>query len=256
VPPDVETVIRAATAEEPARRYQSVAELAGDVQRYLADLPITARRPTKLYEWSKFARRNKGLVATLVAVLLGLVTTIVGTSIGLVEAREAGDEVREVNRMLMLLMADDDPNAVLRRRNALELWRTAAERRLIEGHVQEAQVEYAQLVRAAERLLPPGYWYLADLKGQHAECLQQLGRFGEAEAEMLASYESLRADPGETHLKTIEAVRRLIRLYDAWGKPTKVAEWSARLPGSPAPGAVLAPPQPRRTVNARAGALL
>src|SRR4029077_6824303 len=43
---DVATIVLKALEKEPSRRYQSVAALAEDVQRYLSDQPILARPPS------------------------------------------------------------------------------------------------------------------------------------------------------------------------------------------------------------------
>jgi len=60
---DVETIIRKALEKDKERRYQSAAELAADVRRYLVDEPIVARPPSPFYQLRKFARRNRALVA-------------------------------------------------------------------------------------------------------------------------------------------------------------------------------------------------
>jgi WD40 repeat protein/predicted Ser/Thr protein kinase len=78
---DVETIVAKALEKEPARRYQSAAELAADLRRALNHEPILARPPTALYQLRKFARRNKGLVAgvagAFVALLAGTVVSLV-----------------------------------------------------------------------------------------------------------------------------------------------------------------------------------
>jgi serine/threonine protein kinase/tetratricopeptide (TPR) repeat protein len=71
------------------RRYQSASSLAADVQRYLADEPVTACPPSAGYRLRKFARRNRVPVLAGALVLAALLAGIVGTSIGLVQARRA-----------------------------------------------------------------------------------------------------------------------------------------------------------------------
>jgi WD40 repeat protein len=77
---DVETIVAKALEKDPARRYQTAADLAADLRRWLAHEPILARPPSALYHLRKFARRNQGLVggvfATGVVLVLGLVGTI------------------------------------------------------------------------------------------------------------------------------------------------------------------------------------
>lgn len=63
---DLETILTTALARDPERRYPTVDALAGDVKRWLAREPIAARAPTAWYQLSRFAARNRGLVAGLV----------------------------------------------------------------------------------------------------------------------------------------------------------------------------------------------
>src|SRR5262245_60807023 len=66
---DVETIVGKALEKDPARRYQSAAELADDIRRHLQQEPIRARPPSTLYQLGKFARRHKALVVTTTAFL-------------------------------------------------------------------------------------------------------------------------------------------------------------------------------------------
>jgi tetratricopeptide (TPR) repeat protein len=83
---DIETIVAKALEKEPERRYASAHELATDVERYLRDEPIVARRPSALYQIRKFARRNKILVGGMAAVFLALVA---GTTVSLLQAFRA-----------------------------------------------------------------------------------------------------------------------------------------------------------------------
>jgi eukaryotic-like serine/threonine-protein kinase len=71
---DIETIVAKALEKDRARRYASAAEVAADIRRYLNDEPIVARPPSTTYQLGKFARRNKVLVSSTVAVLVVLVT--------------------------------------------------------------------------------------------------------------------------------------------------------------------------------------
>jgi tetratricopeptide (TPR) repeat protein len=74
--PDLDAMTQQATAEEPGRRYASVAELSADVTRYLEKRPVLARPPSLFYSIARMCARNKavtGVTALLVlAVLAGL----------------------------------------------------------------------------------------------------------------------------------------------------------------------------------------
>ncbi len=80
---DIETIIAKALEKDRLRRYPSAEALASDIRRFLRDEPITARPASTWYQASKFARRNKGLVAGLAATMAVLVLGLVGTGYGL-----------------------------------------------------------------------------------------------------------------------------------------------------------------------------
>ena len=69
---DLDTILLKALQKEPERRYSSVAELAGDIDRHLQLLPVKARRSTLLYRASKFLRRYKIEVGAALIVMLAL----------------------------------------------------------------------------------------------------------------------------------------------------------------------------------------
>jgi eukaryotic-like serine/threonine-protein kinase len=74
VPRDLDTICLKAMEKNPARRYQSAAELAADLRRFLAGEPVAARRVGVLGRVGKAARRRPlvaGLLAAMVAVVLG-----------------------------------------------------------------------------------------------------------------------------------------------------------------------------------------
>jgi serine/threonine protein kinase/tetratricopeptide (TPR) repeat protein len=73
VPRDLETICLKATAREPARRYQTAGELAGDLHRWLGGLPILARPTGRLERSVLWCRRNPR-VASLAASLFATVS--------------------------------------------------------------------------------------------------------------------------------------------------------------------------------------
>lgn len=85
---DIDTIIAKAIEKESTRRYQSAAELASDIRRYLRDEPIVARPATSLYQLRKFARRNRGLVAGVLATFLTLVVGAATTTYWALRASE------------------------------------------------------------------------------------------------------------------------------------------------------------------------
>lgn len=77
---DIETIAAKALNKDKSRRYQSTAEFAADIRRFLSDEPISARPPTAMYQLRMFARRNRGLVRGAAfgaaALLIGAVISI------------------------------------------------------------------------------------------------------------------------------------------------------------------------------------
>jgi serine/threonine protein kinase len=70
---DLDWIVMKCLEKDRARRYETANGLAMDVQRYLADEPVVARPPSKLYRFQKLARRNKLVFVAGGAVLLALV---------------------------------------------------------------------------------------------------------------------------------------------------------------------------------------
>lgn len=69
---DLETIVTKALEKDPDRRYQSVAELAADIRRHLNNEPIAARPPSAFYQLTKFASRNKAVVAGVAGIMIAL----------------------------------------------------------------------------------------------------------------------------------------------------------------------------------------
>jgi serine/threonine protein kinase len=78
VPRELETVVLKALRKEPSERYSTARELADDLERFLDNRPILARRPTTMERLWKSARRHPSLVsAGLLALLLLLGASLV-----------------------------------------------------------------------------------------------------------------------------------------------------------------------------------
>ena len=75
---DLELILGKALSKDPAQRYSTAGAMAEDVRRFLDHEPINARQPSLRYQLRMFARRRRGLVAAVLAVVL--VSTIGGIS--------------------------------------------------------------------------------------------------------------------------------------------------------------------------------
>jgi serine/threonine protein kinase len=84
---DLDWIVMKALEKDRTRRYETANGLAMDVKRYLQDEPVVARPPSKLYQFQKLARRNKGAFASVVFVLLALLLGLGASTILLAKER-------------------------------------------------------------------------------------------------------------------------------------------------------------------------
>jgi serine/threonine protein kinase len=77
IPRDLETIVLKAIAHRPEDRYATATELAHDLECFLEDMPIKARRMSVPEQFARWCRKNK-LVATLAASVLSLLVLTAG----------------------------------------------------------------------------------------------------------------------------------------------------------------------------------
>lgn len=92
---ELDWIVARALEKDPARRYQTVAELADDLRRHLANEPVLAGPPGAGYRVQKFVQKHRAGVAAAGFVLLTLVLGLAGTTIGFLQARRAERAAKE-----------------------------------------------------------------------------------------------------------------------------------------------------------------
>ena len=75
VPRDLETIVLKAMAKDPARRYQTAADLAEDLRRFLGGEPIKARRTSVVERTRLWCRRHPALAGLYVVLFLAVVSS-------------------------------------------------------------------------------------------------------------------------------------------------------------------------------------
>ena len=96
VPPALEAICLKSMALNPEERYATAGDIADDVQRYLADEPVSVYREPAVQRAMRFARRHKVAVSTISALL---VTLLVGMTVwSEVEAARDRDSLEEVRK--------------------------------------------------------------------------------------------------------------------------------------------------------------
>ena len=174
--PDLSTMLLKGLEKEPARRYQSVAALAGDVRRFLDGLPIIAHRPSAWYQLRKLVARRRGLFAAAAALFLVLVSA--GSVLAWMGAKHVADLTEE----------RDQARAVMRFQSRLFS---------AEGVGGDPTVKVAGLLDAASETVHQSFADQPDLEAELRHTLgatyQALGLLKEAEPHLL---EALRIASG------------------------------------------------------------
>src|SRR5215472_2519983 len=103
VPADVAHILGMALRKEPQRRYRSVEQLAGDIQRLLGGQPLLAGPDTAWYRYGKFVRRNWLAVTAVTAVVVAVGA---GAGIATWQARRAERRFADVRRLANVFLFD------------------------------------------------------------------------------------------------------------------------------------------------------
>jgi serine/threonine protein kinase len=100
---DLDAIVLKALRKDPRDRYASVDQLAEDIRRHLAGLPVAARKNTTTYVMRKFLQRNK---LSMAAAALVLITITAGLASTLWQSRVAARRFEEVRRLAHTFLFD------------------------------------------------------------------------------------------------------------------------------------------------------
>jgi serine/threonine protein kinase/tetratricopeptide (TPR) repeat protein len=96
---ELDWVVMKCLEKQRDRRYETANGLAQDIQRYLADEPVSAGPPSRGYRLKKFIRRNRGAVIAATVMVLLLLGGITGTTLGMVAASRRAEGERLANEL-------------------------------------------------------------------------------------------------------------------------------------------------------------
>jgi len=91
IPRDLETIVHKAIDRDPDHRYSSADLLAADLERFLEDEPIQARRPSSIERLNRWRRRNRGLAVALGVTALALIWGTVASTVMAIRANRYAD---------------------------------------------------------------------------------------------------------------------------------------------------------------------
>lgn len=194
---ELDWIVAKAMAKERERRYASAAALADDLERHLADQPVAAGPPSRLYRLGKLVRRHRFETAAAAALLLALVAFSVASGMQSRRlARALASEARErasadrVAGFLADLLEQSDPAVA---RGAEPTVREALDRaaaRIAGELAQEPEIQ-ARLLETVGRVQ------------------LGLGRFDEAESAYAAALELRRALSGPDSAEVAADLQKL-----------------------------------------------
>jgi tetratricopeptide (TPR) repeat protein len=138
------------------------------------------------------------------------------------EAKRGVEALREALQIRRTHVPEDDPD-VIGTKVALG-WALTEN-----GQAKEAEPILRQCLEERRKTLPKGHWLTASAESLLGSCLAALGRYDEAEPLLLHAHADLRAAREAPPPRLRQAREGLVRLYEAWGKPDKAAEWRQQL---------------------------
>lgn len=93
----------------------------------------------------------------------------------------------------------------------------------------EAEALLRECLVLRRETLRPGHWQIGQAAATLGAALTLRGEYDEAEALLLESCGVLEQTLKRADDRTRQALRRLVELYDAWGKPDEAATWRQKL---------------------------
>ncbi len=100
------------------------------------------------------------------------------------------------------------------------------------GRYEDAFDNSTQARQICATALSPEHWRTAVATSLIGASLAGLGRYEEAELPLVQSYTSIIDIKGQNDPNTVDALQRVISLYEAWGRAEKAAEYRRQLAGS------------------------
>lgn len=188
---DVETIALKALEKDPDRRYQSVAAMLDDVERYIRNEPITARPPSPVYQFKKLVARHKlafASMATIFLLVAGFGAVMAAQSVRIANERDKAEQARaeadqekreaEKSRNDALIAKNEESK---QRQIAVDSLSRAEEQKTKAESAQKAEQEQRQL---AENSLKEARLQknIAETKKREAEAASEQRRLAEDRA--------------------------------------------------------------------------
>jgi len=244
---DLDTIVLMALRKEPERRYASVDQLASDIRRHVAGLPVSAHRDTFGYRLAKFTHRHRvgsALGAAGLLLLAGAATTVAWQARVASRQRDAAvgarDQAEATVAFLQEMLASVDPGARGPDVTVREVLDTAAGRLdeelgsqplvqaglrgtigrtyLSLGLLDEAEVHLRRALEQRLALLGPQHHDVASSQVNLAELLYARQSLDEAESQLRPALATFRGVSGERSQDAATALTSLGAVLCAKGR--------------------------------------
>ncbi|HZG43741.1 MAG TPA: serine/threonine-protein kinase, partial [Longimicrobium sp.] len=239
---DLDAIVLKAMRPEPGQRYATAEQLAADLRRHAAGLPVGARADTRWYRVRKFVSRHRAGVAASAAALVLLMGFAVVTRVQAMRIAAERDRAQQVESFLLGLFDRSDlyqgsTRAVTVRdlldRGAAEIadvrqpevrWRL----QLALGHAYYGQGDYGRAIA----LLDSSYAALRRLRGERdqetiaianqlANVLRVAGRYDRAQALYRVILDARRRELGAGSVEVARSLNGLAMVLRMQGRYTE-----------------------------------
>jgi serine/threonine protein kinase/WD40 repeat protein len=139
---DLDWIVMKCLEKDRSRRYETANGVASDIGRYLSNEPITARPPSKLYEFQKTVRRHRLGFALATVIGLLMLLGVVGLSVSNARIRR-----EQVQKEAALVSARDSEHVA--QRQLFAALKSQAEARRYSGKIGQRVESLAALGQAA-----------------------------------------------------------------------------------------------------------
>jgi len=193
---DLDWIVMKALEKERDRRYQTVADFAQDIDRFLDHQPVEARPPSTVYRLKKYCKRNKTFVTASVIVVIAILS---GSGVSIWQAviahqrflsektaRAEVEQERERAALALIQTRKTIDNYVKTVQNA-ELLKDSRFRPLMKELLKDALKHYQSLINTFEM----DNESLLELSDAFYQIGLINGRIGENETAMVAYHKSI-----------------------------------------------------------------
>jgi tetratricopeptide (TPR) repeat protein len=97
------------------------------------------------------------------------------------------------------------------------------------GKYDEAKKNFDEGIEIRGKVFGEDHWDTATARSLLGGCLTKEGQYAQAEGLLTKSLDIIKKQFGQDHPRTQAALRRVVELYDAWGKPKQAAAHRAGL---------------------------